>query len=227
MHNLQLMTTSFVGRDADTTQIELVVLDLTGEDLNNIADANGMAKSLMDLFSTQHSSINLGAFKVRVYVDVPENVISCLGNGNATVAHAWVESRESMSHQRLGFTHVLTIDALIDGNMGLSITEEPNHLVESSSSLKLRELQDILFWKTHEVGDNISTLSGDWVGVVTRAEQEVEELKEFVVPVVRTSYSKQKDIAVMAKSLAEAQAKALEEAGNHDYRENTAEYELA
>lgn len=50
-------------------------------------------------------------------------------------------------------------------------------------------------------------------------------MEKFTIRVKRISYAS-KDIEVTASSLAEAQLKALSEAGDHEYSEDTAEYEL-
>lgn len=50
-------------------------------------------------------------------------------------------------------------------------------------------------------------------------------MKKYKVPIIRISYSF-RDIEVFAKNAEEAEQKAIAEAGNYDFKESAAEYEI-
>lgn len=71
---------------------------------------------------------------------------------------------------------------------------------------------------------NVTTLPFDVLENIT--DEDEEKLTPFTIDVIRTGYG-YKSITVMAADELDAQDKALEDAGNHEYTEKDADYSIA
>jgi len=137
-----------------------------------------------------------------------------------------VNSDESLSYETELEQNRISVMSNIHGSMKVFIKEKYGEEVHAVETLPLVDISNELFWEAHAIGDILGVLPESWMGIVTRSDDVTETLKEFEIEVVRTSYSKPKTISVMAKNRSEANKMALEEAPNHEFRENSSSYQL-
>lgn len=224
MHNLVLMTGNL-----SSYSIQLLVLEISAKDANLLRDAHQMAGAMADRTENVAASAAMSITRMngaRAFHSLPEKIAHYVEESDVEALHAWVSSDESLSYETDIEQNRISVMSNIHGSMSVFIKEKFGEEVNAVETLPLTDISNELFWEAHAIGDILGVLPESWMGIVTRSDDVTETLKEFEIEVVRTSYSKPKTISVMAKNRSEANRMALEEAHNHEFRENSSSYQL-